>query len=196
MLVEEIMATIQRDYAFYHRSGGGITLSGGEPTQQLDFAIQTLKEARERNIHTAIETCGYIGTKKLARIIPYTNTFLIDLKHMDQDIHKKLTGVNNEVIIKNIEHLASVDPSSIILRTPIIPNLNDGKNLERTALFAKRLNISRWDLLPYHNLGKGKYKEIGSTYRLSFLDTPEDFSSIDLLVKLKKIFNRTELEGR
>ena len=157
-----VMDTVMRDESFYKYSGGGVTLSGGEPLSQFDFSFDILRIANEKGIHTCVETCGFAKTKQFETIMPLVDLFLFDYKETDPDKHKQHTGVDNDLILTNLKFLHDAD-AEIILRCPIIPGVNDGvSHLEGIAALAKRFpKIQRVELMPYHRLGLGKAKQLG-----------------------------------
>lgn len=182
--VEEIMEEVLKDRDFYEESGGGITLSGGEIFAQFDFAIAILKEAKKHNLHTAIETTAFAKPEEFKELIEYVDFIYTDLKHYNQLNHRKVTGVNNSLIIKNI-HYASAQQKQIVLRIPVIPDFND--SLEDAAAFAQlfnQLSITTVQLLPFHQFGENKYKLLGRNYTMSDAKPyhPED------LVEYQNIF--------
>jgi pyruvate formate lyase activating enzyme len=155
--VEEVLTEVLRDLPFYKQSGGGVTLSGGEPTFQFDFCLALLKACKENNISTALDTSGFIPWERLERLLPFVDIFLYDIKHMDSEEHKRLTGVPNEVILENLLKLDKTG-KPIEIRIPIIPGYNDSeKNIEAVSNFIKGLkSIKGVRLLPYHKLGLSK----------------------------------------
>lgn len=160
--VEQLLTDVENDRAYYRRSGGGITLGGGEPLSQPDFCRDFLKEAKRRNLHTAVETCGYAKWNTLQKILEYTDLLFMDIKHMDPLQHKKLTGKSNELILDNVQRTAQVmagKEKEMIIRIPVIPTLNDSENnIRSTAEFVRGLKkIKKIELLPYHNMGQAKY---------------------------------------
>lgn len=157
--VDDVLRTVEQDAAFYSRSGGGMTLSGGEPLMQADFALALLREARRRRIKTAVETCGMVPWKTLEEAAGNLNYVLYDIKHMDAAIHEAQTGASNDVILGNFRRLAELDPAKpILVRTPVIPGFND--SVEAVAAIAEFIrpypNVS-YEMLPYHRLGTQKY---------------------------------------
>lgn len=164
---DEAMEIIRKDISYYESSGGGVTLSGGEPLTQPDFARELLKKCKEENIHTCVESTLCTDWNAIQSILPYTDLFIVDIKHMDSDIHKKRTGIGNERILKNIEKLSKSD-KEIILRIPVIPNFNDDlENINATAEFIlNKLNnkISQLQLLEFMRLGEEKYKSLDVAY--------------------------------
>lgn len=197
MTVEEVLREVRKDAAFYWRSGGGVTLTGGEPCLQAEFASSLLKALQEITINTAIETCGYIEWSQLKKVIPFTDTFLYDIKNMDNELHKEQTGVANKLILNNARKLAQSSETELIFRTPIIPGKNDSRqNLISTARFASDLNVKRWDLMAYHRLGEGKYGELGKQYKLKGLKPPGDERMEAIVNLVKDIFPRVEIENK
>jgi pyruvate formate lyase activating enzyme len=155
--VEEVLTEVLRDLPFYKQSGGGVTLSGGEPTFQFDFCLALLEACKEDNISTALDTSGFVLWERLERLLPFVDIFLYDIKHMDSEEHKRLTGVPNEVILENLLKLDKAG-KPIEIRIPIIPSYNDSeKNIEAVSNFIKGLkSIKGVRLLPYHKLGLSK----------------------------------------
>ena len=143
------------------------TASGGEPLSQLNFLIELFKLCQQRGIHTTLDTCGYAEPGALAKVLAYTDPALYGLKHMDSAVHKKFTGVPNELIRENARLVVSRE-SSIIFRIPLIPGHNDSDdNIRACAEFAIQLGISEVDLLPYHRYGSSKYQMLGRKYKLA-----------------------------
>lgn len=159
---DEVVAEVMKDKIFYDHSGGGITLSGGEPLAQFAFSAEILKKSKENGMHTAIETCGYADTSKILEIANYTDLFLFDYKETDAALHKKYTGVGNESILENLAAINSAGKDSI-LRCPIIPGYNDRKeHFDGIAAVANKFrHILHIELEPYHPLGEGKYSALG-----------------------------------
>lgn len=158
----EVTAEVLKDKPFYKNSGGGVTLSGGEPLAQYDFSLELLKKAKENGIHTAIETCGYAEKSKILEIAKYVDLFLFDCKETDQELHKEYTGVDNKIILENLKALSDAG-SKIILRCPIIPGFNDRaehfKGISETA--EKFIGIEHIEIEPFHPLGESKYSALG-----------------------------------
>ena len=158
----EVTAEVLKDKPFYENSGGGVTLSGGEPLAQYDFSLELLKKAKENGIHTAVETCGYAEKSKILEIAKYVDLFLFDCKETDPDLHKEYTGVDNKIILENLKALSDAG-SKIILRCPIIPGFNDRaehfKGISETA--EKFIGIEHIEIEPFHPLGESKYSALG-----------------------------------
>lgn len=167
--IEEIIQAVEKDSAFYSRSGGGLTFSGGEPLMQAEFVTEVLKVARRRRINTTIETCGYADWALFKQVCQHLNSLIMDIKCIDPEKHKAFTNVSNEVILRNFENLCEEFPNlPKLIRTPVIPGFNDSEEDIRAIveLIKGRPNV-RYELLPYHRLGQQKYTYLGKTY---FLD--------------------------
>jgi pyruvate formate lyase activating enzyme len=164
--IDEVMEIILKDEPYYRRSNGGLTISGGEPMHQFDFTFELTKNCFTRNINTAIETCGIADWKYYSQINPYTDLYLFDIKHMEGDMHKRLTGVSNKQILANL-HKLSEEGKQVILRIPLVPECNVGdENLHQIAEIANDLQIEEVHLMPFHQLGKSKYTHLGRKYTL------------------------------
>lgn len=163
---EEALSEVLKDKIFYETSGGGMTLSGGEPLYQFDFSLDLLKKAKEAGLHTAMETCGLAAPEKIREIAEYVDLFLFDWKETNEELHKQFTGVGNRRIIENLELLNALS-KDIILRCPIIPGCNDREeHFSGIADTANRLeHILHIELEPYHALGEGKYLSLGQNAR-------------------------------
>ncbi|MCI9541198.1 MAG: glycyl-radical enzyme activating protein [Lachnospiraceae bacterium] len=169
--VEEVMAEIDKDEAYYRRSNGGITLSGGECLFQPDFSAALLKAAKEKGYHTAIESTGCAPYQEIQKLLPYLDLYLMDIKHMDSDKHKQFTGQPNERILENARQIA-IDAKELIIRVPVIPTFNNTKEeIRAISEFAASLpNVKQLHLLPYHRLGQDKYTGLGRTYTLADIE--------------------------
>jgi pyruvate formate lyase activating enzyme len=165
--VAEVVAEIERDIPFYEQSGGGATFSGGEPLMQPRFLLALLQACRARGIHTTLDTCGFASWAVVDRIRPYVDLFLYDLKVMDADRHRQLTGGSNRPVLRNLEAL-SRRGHRIVLRVPVIPGINDdAESMRQAAAYAASLpHLERIDLLPYHHIGAEKYRRIQQPYQL------------------------------
>lgn len=160
--VEEVLDEVLQDKPFYEASGGGITLSGGEPMYQFPFAYELAKSAKEKGLHVCMETCGFAKEELFLKIAPFIDIFLFDYKETETEKHQKLTGVTNEKILKNLKNLDDLG-KRIVLRCPIIPRCNDvEEHFFGIAKIANGLkNIERIDIIPYHPLGIGKSIMLG-----------------------------------
>jgi pyruvate formate lyase activating enzyme len=189
--VEEIMNEIKKDTIFYRSSKGGITISGGEPLFQVEFAKSILEECKIYNIHTAIQTSGYSEFSDLLYILPYVDLFIYDFKHIDPYIHEKLTGVKNDIIIENLERLVKYASNRVIIQIPIIPSINDSKeHITKVASFISQLKdkILGINIIPYHKLGIPKYIALGRHYHLSDLEVPQQ-AHIEEIKRIFQFFN-------
>jgi pyruvate formate lyase activating enzyme len=173
MTTAQVMADIERDVVFYDQSGGGVTFSGGEPLSQPDFLRSLLRACKEREIHTTVDTCGFAAWKTLDSIRGYVDLFLYDLKLMDSATHRRLTGVPNEVILKNLQML-SKRGHDMILRVPIVPGINDDeKNIRQIGTYVSdSLSLNRVDILPYHHTAADKYDRLMMDYGLREIRPP------------------------
>lgn len=171
--VSDIMPEILSDMPYYRRSGGGITLSGGEVLCQADFARELLKECKEQGLHTAIESASSAPFSEIEKILPYLDLYLMDIKHMDSAKHKEYTGTGNERILENARKIAE-SGVELVIRTPVIPGFNDTpEEIRAISHFAKTLpNVCEHHLLPYHRLGMDKYAGLGRRYSLTEIMPP------------------------
>ena len=159
---KDIATELLRDKMFFDGSGGGVTLSGGEPLAQQELCFELAKVLKENGVNVAIDTCGYVEKSAIERILPYVDTFLYDIKAIDPIIHKKCTGVSNELILENLKFIDSVG-KKIEIRIPFVPNFNDGEIL-KIANFIKGLkNVEKVRVLMYHKYAEMKYISLGIT---------------------------------
>ena len=175
MTVDEVMQVVVKDKAYYKTSGGGVTFSGGEPTQQPKFLEQLLKAAKKEGIHTCVDTCGYVNRKVLEELLPLTDLFMFDYKLPDNDLYLKYTGVSNEPVMKNLDFLYQ-NKAGIILRCPVIPGINDTEEHFNSiiALEQKYPDIKEIMIMPYHNTGNAKYTRYGLKNPLPDLPSAEE----------------------
>jgi pyruvate formate lyase activating enzyme len=173
--VNEVMKEIMKDEIFYNESNGGVTFSGGEPMMQFDFLLSLIKSCKNKGLSTVIDTCGYAPTENFKKISEWTDIFLYDIKIIDNNTHKKYTGVTNELILENLKQLIN-NGEKVQIRIPLIPNITDSnENLESIAQFLDNLkNIDEIRLLPYNKLGEYKIKKFNRTERLGKLPTQTD----------------------
>ncbi len=183
--VEEILTEVLKDKLFYDNSGGGLTLSGGEPLAQPDFAAALLQAAREAGLHTAMETCGFATTAVIERIAPLVDLFLFDYKETDPALHKQFTGVDNAPILQNLSLLDRMG-KDIILRCPIIPAHNDRPDHYAgiCALANGLSHVKGIDIEPYHPLGEGKYAALG--YAATHFDRFTDEQVQEIIQTIQK----------
>lgn len=188
--IDQLIDRIEKERAFFESSGGGVTLSGGEPMMHADTAIPLLEELGLRGIHRTVDTCGYVSSKTITNFMNHTDLFLFDLKVVDDKKHLKYTGKSNEVIIENLKHLSKSNKDYII-RIPFIKGVNTSENdiIDFAELISslpnKPLEIS---ILPYHDIAKMKYKKMGSTYNDNGMEPPTDID-IENLVEIFKRYN-------
>lgn len=164
MTVEQVVKELKKDATSYRRSGGGITLSGGEPLVQSDFSKELLKACKAQGWHTAIETTGYARAETIEKVFPYVDLALMDIKNMNSEIHKECTGVSNEIILENAARVSKI--TKMVVRVPVIPEFNSSEqNIFETCRFVKTLNnVDTIHLLPYHTYGENKYRLLGRDY--------------------------------
>ena len=178
MTVTDVMKEVRKDTAFYFISGGGMTLSGGELLAQPDFSLALLKAASMEGISTAVETSFFGKEETIAAMVPYVDTFYVDLKAVTPSLHKKYCGVDNRIILHNIKFLDRQKGGfQMILRTPLIPGVKIGtfcQNLDRLVYL---------QLLPYHALGSVTYKKLGRDYMMKSVKTP----TLDMMDRCRKI---------
>lgn len=169
MSVEECMKEIRKDKGYYERSGGGVTVSGGEPLLQSGFVAELFKACKDEGIQTCCESSFYSDWKEIEKILPYTDIIISDIKHMDANSHKKYTGVSNDKILENLKKLTRED-RELILRIPIIPKVNDDMdNIKATADFIineLKGRVRTLQLLSFMRLGEEKYRSLGIPYKM------------------------------
>lgn len=176
MTISEIMTVILSDTDFYAKSGGGATISGGEPLLQWNFTIELLKECIDNHIHTCLETALNIQTEIVLQVLPYADMIITDIKHMDPSKHREYTGSGNDLILKNIAAVTDKN-KPLIIRIPVIPEHNDDdENIQATADFiTEELHnrVKQVQLLPYKQLGVEKYTSLGRNYPMNYFNPPE-----------------------
>ena len=172
--VEDVLEEVDKDRLLYETSGGGVTLSGGEPTMQPRFAATLLGALKEHGYHTALDTSGHAEGSVFERVLAKADLVLYDLKHMDSFTHGEITGVPNGLILANLERAAG-SGKTLVVRVPVIPGHNDSpENFTAMAGFLGGLKgVESVELLPYHNLGAPKYMALGREYALEGLRSPE-----------------------
>lgn len=187
MTVADVLRVVEQDAMFYSRSGGGMTLSGGEPMFQADFALALLREARARHIGTAMETAGYCRYELLAEACGLLDHLLYDVKSLNPVRHQEMTACSNVLIQKNLQRLREDFPRlAMTIRTPVIPGFNDSESdIRQIAALAKTLGAG-YEILPYHRLAQPKYTYIGRTYAMPQVSLDET-----LLSRLQEITRET-----
>ena len=184
MSIEQVMEEVLTDRSFYEASGGGVTLSGGEPALNKDFAREILVQCKQNGLHTAFETCGEVPWTSLETLLPFTDLIMMDIKQIDSDKHRLATGQPNDRILSNARRLA-LTGKPILFRTPVVPSVNDSeKEIGQIADFVHELielrkgaglNGSgeiRYELLAFHKLAAGKYPSLGLEYRAGDVEPP------------------------
>jgi pyruvate formate lyase activating enzyme len=191
--VNDIIEILEREHIFINESGGGVTFSGGEPLLQTEFLAETLKACRGNGYHTTVDTSGYTPAENLKKVMPYTDLFLFDIKHMNDSRHVEFTGVSNLLIFSNFKLILD-GGTDIFVRIPIVPGFNDDQeNLNATKQFLadnKRDNLKKISLLPYHRIGKAKYKKFSIPYRMNDAEQP----SRQRMDELKEFFSDTGIK--
>jgi len=206
MTVEQVLEEVLRDRAFYENSGGGVTLSGGEPSLSGDFVKRFLEQCKEKGLHTAIETCGEYPWAFLEVLLPVTDLIMMDLKQMAPDKHETATGRSNDRILANARRLALTN-KPILFRTPVVPTVNDSdEEVGQIASFVRELielrekngntrggttNIT-YELLTFHKLASDKYTSLGVKYEASTIDPPTS----ERMSELADVARRCGIEAR
>lgn len=189
--VEEVMETVEKDRSYYRRSGGGLTLSGGESLCQPEFARALLKVAKSKGINTAMESMGCASYETIDSILPYLDTYLMDIKHTNPDKHREFTGKSNELMLENARKIAASGKTRLVIRVPVIPTFNDTpEEIAAIAQFADKLpGVEKIHLLPYHRLGQDKYDGLGREYLLPNILPPEN-EQVEMLKKVVENVSR------
>lgn len=173
MTVEEVLAEVLKDRAFYRNSGGGMTISGGEALLQWEFVMRLLRAGKRQGLHTALDTSGYAPWQTVEKLLPFVDLILWDIKHLDSREHKKMTGVGNHMILENIQKASKT--KTIWLRMPLIAGFNDSDiHLAKLIDLAKEAAVEKISLLPYHEGGKSKCEQLGRTYPFPAGKAPND----------------------
>lgn len=192
----EVMETVMKDRNYYRRSGGGITLSGGEFLFQPDFAEALLKTSIDEGITTAVETTSFAQFSVIERVLPYIDNYLMDIKHIDPVKHKFFTLQSNELILENAKKIAP-KARRMVVRVPVVPGFNDTKEeIRAIAEFAATLQgVEELHLLPYHRLGQDKYRWLGREYSLSNIEPPTAEHILKLLNEAEKSGLKCQVGG-
>ena len=164
--IEEVLKTVRRDAPFYAASGGGVTLSGGEVLLQADFAAELLKSCREEGLHTAVDTAGFVPWEAFLKVLPFTDLFLYDVKAVTPELHRRATFQDNALILKNYKKLQETG-ARIWVRIPVIPGYTDDEEeLRKIAAFLQEKTPEVVELLRFHRMAEGKYRELGLNYEM------------------------------
>jgi pyruvate formate lyase activating enzyme len=190
--VEDVIDILDREKPFIQASDGGVTFSGGEPMMQIGFLIEALKACKENNFHTALDTSGYSSSDNFRSVIPYTDLFLFDIKHLDDAKHIMYTGVSNKEILLNYKRALNSD-TDLMVRIPVIPGFNDDwdhlKRLKEFLISTKTAALKKINLLPYHKTGAAKYKRLNIPNRMANTKQPDR----DRMKELKAFFRKQVL---
>lgn len=187
--VAEVMETVEKDRPYYRRTGGGMTLSGGESLCQPEFTAALLRVAQESGIHTAMESMGCAKWEVIERILPDLDQYLLDIKHMNPEKHREFTGKSNELMLENAKKIAASGLTELSIRVPVIPGFNDTpEEIREIAAFTSTLpNVKRMHLLPYHRLGQDKYIGLQREYLMGDVEPPTQERMQNLLDVAVKI---------
>jgi pyruvate formate lyase activating enzyme len=186
--LDELMREVEKDRSYYRKSGGGVTLSGGEPLAQPRFALEILKQSYERNIHTTIETAGYVPWPDLKAVLPYTDLIIYDVKHCEENTHRRMTGKSNNRIKQNLYRLSKTG-QEILVRVPLIPAFNtDPKTLTEIAKLLITNNLKQVSFLPFHQFGKSKYIRLSREYPYEHHPNLLTFQESQTVIEAKRIF--------
>jgi pyruvate formate lyase activating enzyme len=173
MTVDEVVKKVEDDRIFYENSNGGMTVSGGEALVQSEFVREVLKKCQEKGIHTALDTTGNAPWQDIESVLEYVDLVLQDIKHMDTEMHKRGTGVGNELILENARKIAQ--SVKIWIRIPLIPDYNDSEeNIRKVCEFASDIGAEKISVLPYHDLGSSKYPKMGRVYQMEGTTPPTE----------------------
>jgi len=186
--VDELIKIIDKEAVFFDQSGGGVTFSGGEPLMHSEYLLKVLKECGKRFYHRVVDTTAFSSLETLLQVAEHTELFLIDLKVMDADLHKKYTGVSNEKILRNITELARTEVE-LTFRMPLIKGVNTSEeNIIKTAEFINSLEGNRHiiNLLPYHKVAENKHIKLGNPKDFIHFDTPDDNEINDIISTFKR----------
>ena len=171
--VADVMPEILADLPYYRRSGGGVTLSGGEVLCQSTFAAELLSECKSAGLHTAIESAATLSYDKIERLLPYLDLYLMDIKHMNSGKHREFTTHDNTLLLEHARRVAK-SGVELVIRTPVVPGFNDTEGeILAIARFAKEIGAKEYHLLPYHRLGSDKYDGLSRAYAMKDRDPPE-----------------------
>jgi len=188
--MDDVIREILQDKAFYKNSGGGMTVSGGEPLGQAHFTQRLLQEGKKHSLHTALDTTGYAPWKTMERVLPYVDLVLFDIKHLDPAIHLRTTGVDNALILDNLKKIAG--QTKVWLRVPLIAGFNDSvDHTSRLIALSKAHHIQKISLLPYHEGGRSKCEQLGIPYSYAQAAAPSD----ENVLKLKRLIEEEGLEA-
>lgn len=191
--VESILKILDKERVFINQSKGGVTFSGGEPMLQTEFLLDALKACKLNDYHTAVDTSGYSAIENFKEILPYTDLFLFDLKHLDEAKHIEGTGVSNIVILDSLQFLLD-NGKEVMLRLPVIPGFNDDSDyLDKLFSFISSLEaglLKKINLLPFHKIGTSKYKRFNMPYSMEGIEPPDNKN----MLMMKELFMKTGIK--
>jgi pyruvate formate lyase activating enzyme len=191
--VENILDILEKERIFFQESGGGVTFSGGEPLMQPLFLMEALKACKAGGFHTAVDTSGYSPAESLKSVLNHTDLFLFDIKHFDDNRHIRLTGESNKIILSNLKMIIS-SGKDLMIRIPVIPGKNDDAEnmiaMRKWIIDNKCDNIKKINLLPFHRIGRAKYKKFNIPYRMNDTVKP----SAERMIELKEFFLETGIK--
>ncbi len=186
--VKEVLDEVLQDKIFYKNSGGGVTISGGEPLSQGKFVGELLACCKTEGLHTTLETAGHGSWKEMEKVLSFVDLILFDIKHLDSDLHQKTTGIKNNILLENLHNAAATN--NIWLRVPLIAGFNDSaEHIKKIAALGKEIHAQKISLLPYHEGGKSKCQQLGTPYGFPDGKTPDETQ----IHKLKKIIEKAGL---
>lgn len=163
MTINEVVSVVERDSLFYQNSGGGVTISGGEPAMQAEFVERLMKTMKETGLHVALDTSGRASWNELEKLVSSADLVLYDIKHMDTELHRRGTGKGNRQILDNAARAGQI--AKVWLRVPVLPGYNDSEeSIKRTAELGKQIGAEKISLLPFHRWGEPKYSQLGIPY--------------------------------
>lgn len=169
----ELLAELEKDAVFYRQSGGGVTFGGGEALLWPEMVKHVGAECKSRGYHVAVETCGYVPYKVFEEVLPALDLILYDVKHMDDESHKKLCGVSNKVILENLARVLG-ESVEVLVRVPVVPGMNDAEgNMARLGAWLNEHGGTAVELLPFHQLGESKYAKLQMAYECADIQPPE-----------------------
>jgi pyruvate formate lyase activating enzyme len=179
MGIEEVMAEVMKDARIYAESGGGLTVSGGEPLAQARFVAALVRAAKGEWLHVAIETCGHAPWKAFEEVLEFVDFVFLDIKFLDDERHRKFTGQGNALILENagrIDDFMRRKGGTVVVRTPVVPGIVEPRDVEQIGSFirARMPGTAAFELMPYHRLGRGKYRDIGREYSLAGASPPSE----------------------
>ena len=193
MTVPEMMHVIAEDRSFYNRTGGGVTLNGGEVILQWEIASELLRQCKSAGIHTCVESALHVPWEHAAAVFEHTDFIIADIKHMDTEKHQQITGAGNELILANLKKTAQLG-KPLVLRTPIVPGYNaDEASTRKTAEFIRdelHGSITAYQLLPYRKMGTEKYESLGNAYPIEDYEPPELYAREVELHRLAELLRR------